>query len=358
LVYFSILTATLSVLSSPTANVPADSGSRNRMSVLPVPAMGYSPETRAYLGAVCLFSKRLASDTSTRPSNAKIEFNYSQRKQIIGELSWNAFTPGERHFTSGRVHFSRFPDYFWSESHLNDTGSRVLYSANRRFIEFNFLFRITSASKWFAGPAFRSIRYSGINIISGAVNSAELQYNSAYIPAGMMFLKDSRDNILNAAKGWYLQSLTHYYHSNSESMDSYLRSVLDVRTYFQKKPGILALRWKSCYSGGPPLDAAIFGGDEIARGFYAGRYRPRFYSTLQAEFRFVVYKRWGLALFGGSSYLQMNSLNNRFHSYIKSNAGMGIRFVMDRREKINLRLDYALGSDHNSGFYIAFGESF
>jgi hypothetical protein len=48
-----------------------------KVKVLPVPAFGYSPETKSYIGAVCLFNFNFYQDSFTRSSNAKIEFNYS-----------------------------------------------------------------------------------------------------------------------------------------------------------------------------------------------------------------------------------------------------------------------------------------
>ena len=63
-----------------------DSIKAKKIKVLPVPAFGYSPETKTYLGAVCLFNLNLYDDTLTRSSNAKIEF-----KQKLKEINWDTF---------------------------------------------------------------------------------------------------------------------------------------------------------------------------------------------------------------------------------------------------------------------------
>lgn len=42
----------------------------------------------------------------------------------------------------------------------------------------------------------------------------------------------------------------------------------------------------------------------------------------------------------------------------KPNAGVGLRFLVDKNENTNLRFDYAVGVQNQSGFYISFGESF
>jgi hypothetical protein len=43
---------------------------------------------------------------------------------------------------------------------------------------------------------------------------------------------------------------------------------------------------------------------------------------------------------------------------VKPALNVGIRFLADRKEKINLRIDYAAGIQGQRGFYFAFGEAF
>jgi len=64
-----------------------------------------------------------------------------------------------------------------------------------------------------------------------------------------------------------------------------------------------------------------------------------------------------LAAFGGVLliYEQPRFINNE---NVKPNAGIGLRFLVDKNENTNLRLDYAIGKNNQSGFYISFGESF
>jgi len=38
-------------------------------------------------------------------------------------------------------------------------------------------------------------------------------------------------------------------------------------------------------------------------------------------------------------------------------AGLGFRFMVDSRERVNLRVDFGFGND-DSGFYISLGEAF
>lgn len=51
-------------------------------------------------------------------------------------------------------------------------------------------------------------------------------------------------------------------------------------------------------------------------------------------------------------------VNNIENESFKPNAGVGLRFLVDKSEGTNLRIDYAIGAHNQSGFYISFGESF
>jgi len=79
--------------------------------------------------------------------------------------------------------------------------------------------------------------------------------------------------------------------------------------------------------------------------------------ALQLEYRMKLFWRLGLAGFGGMSmiYHQIDEIDQDTY---KPNIGMGLRFLVDKTENTNLRIDYAIGSQGQYGFYITFGESF
>jgi hypothetical protein len=323
--------------------------SNNHLSVLPVPTFGYTPETRFYFGLASLFSKKL--DTGAiRWSNAKLEFSYTLRKQIIGEMGWNAYLPRESFFTSGKVHFSYFPDYFWGTSLELKRSNPLIFSTERMHYEILVLRRIAK-KPLFAGIGIRGVRYAALKRISGdSTLLSELRLSSAFSLPAPSIIYDSRNNPLNADSGFYCQALAYPMLGKS---NNYLRSSLDLRKYYHFKSTAFALRSKTVYSGGPALDAVAFGGDENVRGFYQGLVRAPFMSTLQAEWRLKVLKRWGMAFFAGESIVA-----NKNSMRMAWNGGAGVRFLIDRKANINLRMDMAWGQGGNRGFYVAFGESF
>ena len=112
-----------------------DSTKVKKVKVLPVPAFGYSPETRTYVGAVTLFTLDFYPDTITRISNAKVEFNYTWNKQVIAEIGWNYFFREEKWFTKGLIHFSKYPDLYYGIGTNTPDSNELVFSTNRLVID-------------------------------------------------------------------------------------------------------------------------------------------------------------------------------------------------------------------------------
>lgn len=326
-----------------------------KVSVLPVPAIGYSPETRTYIGAVSLFTFNFADDTLTRTSNAKVEFNYTWNRQIIAETGWNYFSPEENWFTRGLLHFSKYPDLYYGIGFNTPEKNEVSFQSNRLIIE-NDVFR-NLGNNWFLGAGVNFTSYAKIRYLDEGSLYPELT-DSRSIGAGIFLLKDTRDNILSPEEGSFLELGSSFNFSQS----SYSVTTFDLRKYFGfGNPGnpVLAGRlYHSSVWGEPPFYGfPEMGGDKLARGYFKGRFRDKNLSSLQLEIRSRIYRRLGLAAFGGISIIY-GELNRVANESFKPNAGIGLRFLVDRKENTNLRIDYAAGIDGQSGLYIGFGEAF
>lgn len=327
----------------------------NSITVLPVPAIGYSPETKTYLGAVMLFTLKNITDSLTRTSNAKIEFNYTWNKQIIAESEWNWFSPGEKWFSKGLIHYSKYPDLYYGVGFDSPDFGKTSYQSNRVIITVDVLRNIQNNLYLGLGTIFKS--YQNIEYLNSGQVFPELVEEVSY-GINLIALNDSRNNILNPSDGAFFQISS----SLNFSSDFYLITKLDYRKYFtlgEAARHVLAGRiYHSNVIGNPPFfDYPMIGGDEYVRGYYLGRFIDRNLSFIQLEHRMNLFWRFGLSIFGGLSAMQSN-IKQLNQENFKPNAGIGIRFLIDKDENTNLRMDYARGVDNQSGFYISFGESF
>lgn len=327
-----------------------------RVSVLPVPVIGYSPETSTYIGAVTLFTFNNILDSLTRSSNASVEFNYTWNKQLIFESDWNWFFPREEWFTRGVLHYSRYPDLYYGIGFNTPESGEVNFQSTRFIFDLD-LFR-NIKNKLFLGMGVNYKSYNNIDNLSDTTLSYSELKNENNFGLKVLFVKDSRNNILSPSKGDYFELCSAFNLGSA----FYTKIGLDYRYYFgfgKTKSNTLASRfYHSSVFGTPPFyDYPMIGGDKYVRGYYLGRFRNKNFSTLQLELRNHLFWRIGISTFGGISMVY-EKVNNIENECFKPNAGVGLRFLVDKNEGTNLRIDYAVGAQNQSGFYISFGESF
>lgn len=334
---------------------PAVKNKKKRISVLPVPTIGYSPETKTYIGAVTLFTIKSLNDTTTRTSNADIEINYTWNKQLIFESGWNYFFPKENWFTKGIIHYSKYPDLYYGIGAKTSENNKTNFQSNRLALNLDVFRKLKN--NIFLGLGFVHKRYYDIKYLGNGIKYPEL-INSKTSGLKIIFLNDNRDNILSPSTGSFFE----FNNSFNSGSDFYFITKADYRKYFnfgsQGKNVVACRFFHSSIIGEPPFyDYAIIGGDGFARGYYLGRFRDKNFTTTQVEFRSKIFWRVGMAVFGGISAVY-NNISSFSYECLKPNAGLGLRFLIDKKENTNLRIDYALGSGGQNGFYISFGESF
>lgn len=330
-----------------------DTSDEKKVKILPVPSIGYAPETKTYLGAVSLFTIDLYKDSLTRVSNAKVELTFTWNKQLIAESEWNYFFKKEKWFTQGKLHYSKYPDLYYGVGGETPQSNELAYESQRFFFNASLLRNL--GNKWFLGPQFKFADVWDIETEVGEIYYPELE-NASVFGLGISLLKDSRNNLLTPTKGLYVSISAN---QNFSDMD-YRELTVDLRAYqtWKRKYTWANRLYTDVTTDTPPFfDYAMLGGDKFVRGYYLGRYRDNNLSLWQSEFRMPVYRRFSLAVFGGLSNLY--SKENPFDiNQTKWNGGMGLRYLVDRSGNTFLRVDYAIGENENSGFYISFGESF
>jgi outer membrane protein assembly factor BamA len=333
------------------AQEAADSAKNQRyFRVLPVPAFGYEPETNWHIGAVALFTFDMHADSVTRPSNLNVEFNYTLRRQRIVDAGWNWFSAKERWFSKGYVEWSYYPDYYFGIGAGSKTADRLLFESQRTIIDVGVYRSIAPA--WYAGGIMQFADYSRMD---KSLQASFAELKAARIARfGPAMLYDSRNNLLNPTQGSYINA----YVGHTWSGQRYWQGILDARHYFKRRFGVVALRFlmRHVGDGAPFYDLSVMGGDQAVRGYFYGRFRDDGFSVAQAEWRSPVWKRCGMAVFGGYAALY-NSFPTTELGFFE-NYGLGFRYLIDRKSDVNLRFDYARGKNGESGFYIGFGESF
>ena len=135
---------------------------------------------------------------------------------------------------------------------------------------------------------------------------------------------------------------------------------LDVKAFRSFKPDhVFAFNFyiQSVIGETPFYKLPALGGMKRMRGFFNGRYRDNFYGMMQLEYRQYFWKRLGLCAFAGLGNVSENILEYDFH-HLKYSYGAGLRFLFNKKQKVNLRMDVGFGNDGNMGIYFGIQEAF
>jgi len=357
-----------------------------RITILPIPVLFYQQETGLGYGLGGLLSGRLGTDTITRSSNARVQYWTTQESQNLLQFVHTIYSPGEKYYLNGEISSYKNRLYYFGIG--NDVSDN-----NRSFLDFNLFiinqrFQKSIAKNQFLGLQYRLSRVYNIAPQNGLVNKdgdeipgvnyflrdprilqdPSQQRNFSVSGVGPVYTFDSRDVALGATKGSLLDMQLMFNGKFIGSNYNFVRYQIDARHFqpiFSNKT-ILALQflgqfhsgnvpWHALAGLGANLGGTLYDNANLMRGIYEQRYRDRQMMTAQAELRQHLF--WRL---DGAAFLGVGQVGYNISDYslggLHTAGGVGARFNFIRRDRVNLRFDYAFGKD--PGFYFAIGEAF
>ena len=172
---------------------------------------------------------------------------------------------------------------------------------------------------------------------------------------GVSLEYDSRDMPLNSYSGRHFKLDALFNDEEIDSNSTYQSYSAAYRSYHPVTDSlVLAWELQGCQrSGTAPLwDACTV----KLRGFSATDYLGKKSASGQAEARWKLNKRWGLVGFAGTGYVANSFSGIRDREAIPS-YGVGVRFMVLKAKRINLRLDYARSTDSDA-IHFSVGEAF
>ncbi|WP_017731095.1 BamA/TamA family outer membrane protein [Nafulsella turpanensis] len=327
-----------------------------------LPVVYYTPETRFGFGALGmrLFSLD-AADTSVRTSNVQLYGLYTLNKQLMISPSYTLFFPEEKYILDGNLAYFKFPRYYYGIGNdLPETNEELVdYTLLR--LENRLLRKLDR--QLFAGIQWNYYKVFNVQQQEGGLLVSTQPYGwDGYTASGIgaALVYDSRDLVVNPSGGTYLELSSVFNGSITGSQYSFNHYTLDARRYYllHANRHILALQAFGSFTTGevPFLQLSQLGSATIMRGYYQGRYRDKNLLAAQAEYRLPVWWRIGAAAFAGFGDVAP-SLDEFSFSTLKPSYGLGLRFMVNESEKVNIRFDYAWGQE-TSGFYLEITEAF
>ena len=326
-----------------------------------LPVIFYTPETKWALGVGGLYYFRLTKDPAvSRPSNIKFIAVYTQRKQTDFEINPDFYLAKGYH-VQANFQYSDFPDQFYGIG--NGTTGDMKEPFTSKFWKLS-----VEALKKVRGPLNAGFQFffddTRLTEVTGGgqLESGNITGSSGGTVSGLGYSMtyDSRDSIFYPTAGSFHQFSALAFGRTLGSDFAFHRFYLELRKYVRfSYAHCLAFQSRFLFqTGDPPFwRLGLLGGSEIMRGYYLGRYRDRNMIVAQAEYRWApIFWRFGLAAFAALG--DVAATLGRFElRRFKTTCGLGLRFVLDPKQRLQLRLDFGFGKG-TSGVYFTAGEAF
>ncbi|MDD4602811.1 MAG: BamA/TamA family outer membrane protein [Bacteroidales bacterium] len=371
-----------------------------RVSAIILPVIGLSPATGFQFGAGATLSWLMKNHPETKLSAGVASLMLTTMKQMIFQVKTNIFLDRNLWFaqTDWRLYLYRLSTYPLGTgpgyvSHLsgspNDPAGYIEvqedFPMHYNWVKFHNVLSRAVTGNFYVGMGYHLDAHYDIEDLS--LNTDSLGYTitphyaysmingfdpKQYISSGLSlnFAYDSRDNIINAYRGIYVN--INYRYNTQWLGSSQEGSILwtEFRTYIglsKRVPRNLLAFWvygSFVVSGNIPfLDLMSNGFDQMnssGRGYAQGRWRGEDFVYGEVEYRFPISPC--SKILGGVIFANFTTASNRerkipLFGFLKPGAGFGLRIMIGKNDRTNLLIDFGLGQQ-SDGFYLQAQEVF
>jgi hypothetical protein len=324
-----------------------------------IPAIFYTPETGVAGGASVLLLFRDKSDDK-RPSTVSPTLIFTAKSQIIAVVGYELNFKDDLWRVSGALGYTKFPDLFYGIGPNTPDSNEEEYTPRSLIfgatVQRTFHERLGLGLQYEWGTSEISDVEEGGLLAGGTIPGSD---GGTVSGVGPVLSWDTRDNLFYAMRGSFHSVSALFFTSTLGSDFVFERYVIDLRTYVPVlRKNVFAFQAVFSFAtGNPPFQLmSALGGSELMRGYYTGRYRDNDAYILQAEWRRRVWWRLGVAAFVGIGDVAPRVGEFQFDN-IKPAAGAGVRFVIDRKEGLSIRMDFGFIGG-TPGPYLTINEAF
>lgn len=325
------------------------------------PLLIYMPETHVGLGALLVqFFRPPSAPKASRVSSVAALALVTTRQQAVFELIPEIYWDHENYSIAGKAEYQRYPDSFWGIGPRTPEKDEERYE--RRRARWRGGPRRRLVGNLFAGLLVDAMWFKGIYTDPTglfAQNEVPGEAGGITVGAGPTLALDSRDNTVATRRGTLLSGTYIWFGHLIGSRYEFMKLILEAR-HFILLGGehVLGFRLAGEFQQGnvPFYHLAYFGGDELLRGYFLGRYRDKTLVALEAEYRFPLIWKFGGTAFAGAAEVD-SRLAGLDLDPVRWAGGGGLRFSLNDEEHLNLRLDIGAGPG-TFGTYFTAREAF
>ena len=324
------------------------------------PILYYLPETGLGYGALGVTTFRFGKeDKNSRPSSLQMAISLTSKKQFLLFAPYEIYWNDEKWRIVGELGYYKYFYNFYGVGVNARTEDMETYEVNFPRLRLSLLREIAPSFSVGLGYAFDN--YTDMVIAEGGILEASSvigKEGGTVSNLGIVAYYDTRDNIFYPTTGWFLQGNVFNSSSFLGSSFDYGKLELDAR-YFRSisKKLILGLNLFAGVSGsGVPYMDYYYVGSKRTRGFNDRRFQDRAELSAIMEFRFPIAGRFGAAVFGSTATVAPD-FGSLFSSAFKNSGGLGVRYILNKKEGVRIRVDYGFSSD-GGNLYFTINEAF
>lgn len=336
-------------------------------SLTAVPLIINNPTLKTGIGAMGMyFFKFDKEDKISPPSTVNVMGLYSTNKSyftgITSRLYWNE-DKNRANFATGIGNVNN--DFLYN---VDGEDIRLVYTEQRKFVTLEY-------SRKLVGEFYLGLLYLGTQTNYEFKNGTDEENKLAedffkenditdnFVSSiGFNFSLDTRDYVYYPTSGLAFSIRPKFNTKWLGSDNNYSDTDFEAAYYISMASNqVFAFGLGGGFATGDvPFDGyQNYGVRNNLRGYQAGKYKGKYMIAGQAEYRWRFYRRWGAVGFAGLGSVWGNDQEEEaFEKSLLPAGGLGVRFMVSREKRINLRLDYAIGVDGNQGLYFGVMEAF
>lgn len=370
------------------------SRSQKKVNNLILPVIAYNPANGFQLGIGASSALYLGPKENTRVSFAGVKLAVTTKSQFISFIKSNLYTAENKFFLSGDWRYYKFSESTYGLGTNSPEGIELDpgwgfqgilfgddqgYPLRYDYFMFHEIANIKVFDNFYLGLGYHLDAYKNIEDLDLNLDSIPLlltphwSYSKLhgfdpknYTMSGFSInaMYDSRDNQINAYKGYYARLNYQMNPTFLGSSQSSSQLWTEFRTYIglsKKTPRHLIAFWyfgNFLVSGEQPYLTLMALGDDqrskSGRGYTAGRFRGQDYVYAEAEYRFPLLRC--AQTLGGVVFVNASTASNRdggvhLFDYVQPGVGFGFRLLMNKHSRMNISIDFAYGFDSKGVFF-------
>jgi hypothetical protein len=352
----------------PVAEPEAEAGAEEgRLGITPFPVIYYTPETSLALGGGVVFTLRDEDETlETRPDNLQVMTAYTLNNQFFLMLSPEKYFNEQRGRFFMNIGYLNWPTSFFGIGNESGIDPGEVEDLEETYTDESFMLQpwITHAVVADLSMGL-TLDWKNTHVEDveegGMLEQGDITGSDGGVRSGMgpVITWDTRDNLFSPSRGSWHKTWAWIYREWMGSDFDYEYYGLDLRHYRPVNgESVLALQgFMALTSGEVPFNEYP---TPLMRGLYENVFIDKNAVAVRAEYRFPINffanGRWGGAVFGavGDAFPEATTTED---IDLKVAGGVGLRFALNKKEKINVRLDIGI-SQYGVFPYVMLQEAF